>query len=301
MTAEERVSALALLAGHNFHEAGPVERGDALAHLRRPFSPAAVRWKVQTAGSGYGIVVAYLDARLVVERLNLVAGLDWSDAYRTMGTGVEECALTVHGVTRHDVGKAQGFEAEKAARSDALKRAGVRFGVGVSVYALKSVLLNAQAGKTPDAERLLTGNKQNEKTKKWSATISRLAEDWLSEMYGRWLAERGEELFGPALDHGDELGAQGLEGDETAPPAQEAVEEPVAGSAGGAQVEGERADELRARAAELYAEIRAMNAGQIPPAKHKADLRRVGGSVETLFNYVSRLEEIRDQMKEARS
>ena len=70
-------------------------RHHAQVHLRRPFEPAAVRWKVQSVGDGYGIVVAYIDARLVVERLNAVVGGEWSDEYRVHAQGVEECALTV--------------------------------------------------------------------------------------------------------------------------------------------------------------------------------------------------------------
>ena len=57
----------------------------ALPLLRRPFSPSAVRAKVQNQDRAkppsWGQVIRYIDARLVSERLNLVAGGRWSYEY----------------------------------------------------------------------------------------------------------------------------------------------------------------------------------------------------------------------------
>ena len=57
----------------------------ALPLLRRPFSPTAVRAKVQNQDRAkppsWGQVIRYIDARLVSERLNLVAGGQWSYDY----------------------------------------------------------------------------------------------------------------------------------------------------------------------------------------------------------------------------
>jgi hypothetical protein len=68
----------------------------AARHLRRPFTPAAVRFKVQATWpkdkpTG-GLIVAYIDARLVTERLNLVVPHLWADAYRPVGTA--RCGAT---------------------------------------------------------------------------------------------------------------------------------------------------------------------------------------------------------------
>jgi hypothetical protein len=287
-----------------------VERHSALnraqTHFRRPFEPPAVRWKVQSAGDGYGIVVAYIDARLVIERLNLVVGAGWEDEYAARGQGVEECALSVFGVTRRDVGKGQGFETEKSARSDALKRAGVKFGIGVSIYALKSVMLSATTAKQPDGDKLLTHLKKHEKGGKttWSARISPAAEARLSAGYAKWLETERGSLFGPPLGHGDEEGAQGLEGDVPVASSEgaEPEPEPQGGRAGGPQIEGERADELRAQADALHAAIKEMNPGQIPPAKHKADLRKAGSeSLESLAAYVLKLQQLKTKMEGARA
>ncbi len=92
-------------------------------------------------GNG-GLVVAHIDARLVVERLNAVVGDRWSEKHRSLGDGLMVCELTVNGQTHEDVGKGSGPEAAKAMYSDSLKRAAVKFGVGVSIYAMKVVQLN---------------------------------------------------------------------------------------------------------------------------------------------------------------
>jgi hypothetical protein len=55
---------------------------DALPMLRRPFTPAAVKFKVQRKLGEAGVqIVGYIDARLVIERLNLVVGDQWSASY----------------------------------------------------------------------------------------------------------------------------------------------------------------------------------------------------------------------------
>jgi hypothetical protein len=269
---------------------------NALVHFRRPFEPAAVRWKVQSAGSGYGLVVAYIDARLVVERLNAVAGGWWDDEYRVHAQGVEECALTVFGATRRDVGTAGGFEAAKSMRSDSLKRAGTHFGIGVSIYAMKSVLLEAAAGKDPAGDKLLTHNKRSMRGNKevWSARMSPAAERWLAETYGRWLEAKGEKLFGPALGHGDEEGAQGIEGEEGAAAPVDVDEGP------GPALEDELAAGLRERIEAAYGAIRKINGAAIPPGQHKARVKAAEGSHEALGEYAVELEGALAQMEEVR-
>jgi hypothetical protein len=177
---------------------------DALPELRRPFTPAAIKMKPQaTTGEGAamkGLVTYYLDARLVVERLNEVVGPEaWSDSYRMLCEGVHapavgipvECSLTVLGSTKTDVGQiAPGNPDDKAwksAYSDAFKRAAVKFSIGAYLYggaggwAPVKVGANGKAqGFTPD------GLRQGRAT------------------YAKWISEpRMKELFGEPLDHGD--------------------------------------------------------------------------------------------------
>ena len=55
---------------------------EALPHLRRPPSPAAVRFKIQNATDDAAQVAAYVDARLVFDRLDQVCGHQWSASVR---------------------------------------------------------------------------------------------------------------------------------------------------------------------------------------------------------------------------
>jgi hypothetical protein len=199
---------------------------EALRHLRRPFEPPAVRWKVQAVVSQgrAAIVVAHIDARLVVERLNAVAGGDWWDAYEEVKGGLE-CQLTVMGATRRDVGVAGD---PKALRSDALKRAGVKFGIGVSIYALSQVYMSVGA----DPGQLRTRKQRKRVSDRWEDVqvpdLDANSRAWLAERYTAWLELRGAEMFGPALGHGDEPDAQGVD-DEPAQPNDD--EAPVVPSA----------------------------------------------------------------------
>jgi hypothetical protein len=85
----------------------------------------------------------YIDARNVFDRLTRVVGLaGWQDAYDVLPNGNVVCRLSVRiaggWVTRVDVGgqsdQDDAGDKCKAAFSDALKRAAVKFGVGRYLY-----------------------------------------------------------------------------------------------------------------------------------------------------------------------
>lgn len=85
-------------------------------------------------------MVAYVDARTVMERLDEVCPSAWSFKVKLYSGQpvVARGQLTVAGLTRSDVGEAGAGEAAgaKAATSDALKRCAVHFGVGRYLYDL---------------------------------------------------------------------------------------------------------------------------------------------------------------------
>ena len=168
-------------------------------HLRRPFTVAAVKFKVQATwpkdNPTGGLIVAYIDARLAVERLNLLVPHLWHDAYRPIGNSQMWCDLTVDGITRSDIGEGQG----KGLVSDALKRAGVKFGIGVSLYAIPSMMLNVSSGAL----------KAKMSAKGPTLELTPKGEDACRTSYSSWLAAHGAQAFGDPLDHGDVLGAQG--------------------------------------------------------------------------------------------
>ena len=126
---------------------------DILGQLRKPFPADKISFKIQTKPNdkGNSLVVAYLDARDVMERLDEVVGPDWSDRYeRIEGSRGLVCYLTVCGVTRADVGADDNEnEQAKSAFSDAFKRAAVKFGIGRFLYELPRMWAQVRpAGKT---------------------------------------------------------------------------------------------------------------------------------------------------------
>lgn len=189
----------------------------AAEHLRRPFTPAAVKFKVQATWGPEGeqanaaLIVAYIDARLVIERLNLVCPQLWADEYEATAGGLMWCHLTVDGLTRRDVGEGRG----KALVSDALKRAAVHFGVGVSLYAIPKIVLKA-------ADKHVT-------MKQGKLALTPNGETRCRNIYEAWLDLAGTQAFGEPLDHGDVDDAAGdpdphEEPAEAAAPATEGVE-----------------------------------------------------------------------------
>jgi Uncharacterized protein conserved in bacteria len=115
-----------------------------MKQLQAPFPGSEIKLKIQAklkSDPTKAIVVAYIDARNVMERLDEVS-LTWSDTYREVNLGTKtgiECQLTVEGLTRSDVGdpESDGMDSSlKSAYSDAFKRAAVKFGIGRFLYSL---------------------------------------------------------------------------------------------------------------------------------------------------------------------
>jgi hypothetical protein len=87
-----------------------------------------------------GRAYEYLTATQVARRLDEVVGPgNWSDAYVVLGLDppIVACALTLFGVSKSDVGQARASDDEdaeeepmKAAYTDALKRAALKWGIG---------------------------------------------------------------------------------------------------------------------------------------------------------------------------
>ena len=116
------------------------------AALREPFAPQYVQWKAQAISKdeSRALAVCYIDARMVMGRLDAVAGLDgWSDEYEVLaqrdGYASVECALSILGSKpKRDAGDCAGPDAIKGAYSDAFKRAAVKWGIGRYLYAIPS-------------------------------------------------------------------------------------------------------------------------------------------------------------------
>lgn len=111
--------------------------------LSEPFNPNTVKWRVGATNKdkNKGIALAYVDARIVMVRLDDVVGPEnWQDKYIETPSGRILCELSIRiggeWISKTDGAGDTGTEGEKGAISDAFKRAAVKFGVGRYLYAL---------------------------------------------------------------------------------------------------------------------------------------------------------------------
>jgi hypothetical protein len=113
--------------------------------LALPFTTSEVRYKPGAISGARALALPYVDARVVQARLDAVLGLaGWTDNYLPLPNGSVVCTLRCKigrsWIARSDVGgpSEQNDEGDrtKAAFSDALKRAAVKFGVGRYLYSL---------------------------------------------------------------------------------------------------------------------------------------------------------------------
>ena len=106
--------------------------------LAAPFDPSEVKHKPAVVKGNRALALHYVDARTIMDRLDAVAGVaGWRDEYEFLPDGSCLCRLSLRigdeWITKTDVGgeseqKDEG-DRHKAAVSDALKRAAVKFGI----------------------------------------------------------------------------------------------------------------------------------------------------------------------------
>lgn len=122
-----------------------MEVREVTAKLAEPFAVADVRFKPQIVKNNKALAIAYVDVRLIEDRLDEVLGPEkWQDDYDILPDGSVTCKLRVclggQWVTKMDVGspseQPDGGDRLKAAFSDALKRTAVKFGIGRYLYRL---------------------------------------------------------------------------------------------------------------------------------------------------------------------
>jgi len=119
--------------------------------LKCPFPVKALSWRVGSTNKDKtkGMMLAYIDARDVMKRLDQVCGFDgWRDEYREV-QGRIICRLWLRIGTewtwREDGAGDTDTEGQKGGISDAFKRAAVKWGVGRYLYDLPSPWVEIQA------------------------------------------------------------------------------------------------------------------------------------------------------------
>lgn len=126
---------------------------DIFDRLAEPFPADAISWRVGSVSkkdenNPKGMALAYLDARDVMDRLDLVCGPGGWQCRYSHANGKTVCDIGVRVVREPSdpaewIWKADGagdtdVEAEKGALSDAFKRSAVRWGIGRYLYGLPS-------------------------------------------------------------------------------------------------------------------------------------------------------------------
>lgn len=124
-----------------------VDVREVMNRLAEPFDPKEVKFKPAVVSGNRAMALCYIDARVVQDRLDEVVGPEnWQDSYKILAEGSVICRLRVRiggeWISKCDVGseseqKDHG-DRTKAAFSDALKRAAVKFGIGRYLYRLPS-------------------------------------------------------------------------------------------------------------------------------------------------------------------
>lgn len=115
-----------------------------LKKLGEPFDPKEIDWRIGQAGSKdnkpWAKVLAYIDARAVMDRLDAVVGPEnWKERYWKEGAGWM-CGLSIRvggeWVEKVDGSEETDIEGFKGGISKALVRAGVKWGIGRYLYNL---------------------------------------------------------------------------------------------------------------------------------------------------------------------
>ena len=113
--------------------------------LAAPFDEHEVKFKPQAVKGNRALALAYVDVRAIMDRLDNVLGVEnWQDRYQLLPDNSVMCQLRLRigdrWITKADVGgpseQPDGGDRLKAAFSDALKRAAVKFGIGRYLYRL---------------------------------------------------------------------------------------------------------------------------------------------------------------------
>jgi hypothetical protein len=196
--------------------------------LRAPFPPEKVSWRIgqslRSTGRARAMMLAYIDARDVADRLDEVLGLEgWQNRYsHAEGKTVCEIGIRSNGewIWRADGAGDTDVEGEKGALSDAFKRAAVRFGIGRYLYDVQTPWVDLdEHGKVKPGElarlakllpRPQTVNPVNpEDAEKATAFIARLRAYTTIQELAAWGEHPETKAAIAALDHASQTRVRG--------------------------------------------------------------------------------------------
>jgi hypothetical protein len=208
--------------------------------LAAPFDAAEVKFKPQTVSGNRALAIPFVDARVIQDRLDDVLGvMGWQDSYKCLPDGSVVCRLRIRiggeWIAKTDVGgqseQPDERDRRKAAFSDALKRAAVKFGIGRYLYRLKPQWVDYDTQKRQFARPpVLSGGKTGTpvpspsahrshhphpphipaESAKPQAQAETLVPAETSKAAARGIPANGPELQRRLYDHDERLANQGL-------------------------------------------------------------------------------------------
>ncbi|WP_404338048.1 Rad52/Rad22 family DNA repair protein [Planococcus rifietoensis] len=128
-----------------------MENTKVMEGLKAPFGYDDIEWKVQSATERNGeisvLVVPYLNARAIMDRLDATCGALWKSDFKQMIIETQKgqkqgfsCILSIkiegEWISRVDGAEVSDIESIKGGYSNALKRAAVQWGIGRYLYDL---------------------------------------------------------------------------------------------------------------------------------------------------------------------
>ena len=126
-----------------------------LNKLRIPFPEADIEWRIQQTGMArglpWGVVLAYVTNRAIMDRLDDVVGPEnWTNDFTQSPNGGVLCTLGIRVKDDAWVYKTDGadnteIERVKGGLSNAMKRAGVQWGIGRYLYKLPTTFANFES------------------------------------------------------------------------------------------------------------------------------------------------------------
>lgn len=186
--------------------------------LAAPFDAREVRFKPAVVSGNRALALAYVDARVIQDRLDDVLGVTgWQDEYECLPEGSVVCRLRLRigdeWITKMDVGgqseQPDEGDRRKAAFSDALKRAAVKFGIGRYLYRLPSQWVDYDPKKRQFAHTPTLPPSALPKPKKVTTPV-RLKAETPAVKNGPAMPANGAELQRRVHDYDARLAQQGV-------------------------------------------------------------------------------------------
>lgn len=187
--------------------------------LAAPFEVREVRFKPAVVSGNRALALAYVDARVIQDRLDLVLGVSgWQDEYECLPDGSVVCRLRLRlgdeWITKMDVGgqseQPDEGDRRKAAFSDALKRAAVKFGIGRYLYRLPSQWVDYDPQKRQFARTPTLPPAALPASKKQTPPVRLKVESIQAKNNGSTMPTDGCELQRRVLDYDARLAKQGM-------------------------------------------------------------------------------------------